>query len=69
MWTTLKVNPKPRPNGHTWYQSSYSLHGIVDDETLLDMAKARYQSDRLANNDHLIAHIDNGNYIIERTPS
>jgi hypothetical protein len=69
MLTTIKLNPRTRPNGFTWYQSSFAIAADRTDAEMIEHATKVLLSDRSLDRTHLLAHLINGNFIIERTPS
>jgi hypothetical protein len=67
MFTTIKVNPKFRPNGYMWYQSSFAVYGNLTQEEMVAHATKVCTTDRSLDRAHILNHLANGNYIIERT--
>ena len=69
MFTTIKLNPRVRPNGHTWYQSSFAICAHMTDAQMVAHATKVLTEDRALDRSHLLEHLNNGNFVIERTPS
>jgi hypothetical protein len=67
--TTIKVNPRTRPNGSVGYQSSYAICADMTDAQILAYATNVCTTDRSIDRAHILNHIQNGNFIIERTAS
>lgn len=67
--TTIKVNPRTRPNGSVGYQSSYAICANVTDAQILAHATKVCTTDKSLDRTHILTHIHNGNFIIERTAS
>jgi hypothetical protein len=69
MFTTIKLNPRTRPSGYTWYQSSFAIGAHMTDAQMVAHATKVLTDDRALDRSHLLEHLNNGNFVIERTPS
>lgn len=67
--TTIKVNPRTRPNGLVWYQSRFDVCTHMTDAQIVAHATKVCITDRSLNRGHILTHINNGNFIIERSNS
>jgi hypothetical protein len=70
MFTTIKLNTRTQPNGRRWYQSSFAISADLTDAEIIAHATKVLLSDlSIPHSTHLIDHLNNGNFIIERTPT
>jgi hypothetical protein len=69
MWTTLKLNPKTSPHGYVWYQTSLGASGNLTHAEMIAHATKVLTEDRALSRPELLDHLNNGNFIIERTAS
>ena len=65
--TTIKVNPRTRPDGSVGYQSRFDICATVSDADMVAHATKVCTTDKRTFREHILAHIVNGNYVIERT--
>lgn len=69
MRTTLKLAPNTRPNGYVWCQTRLDVSDNLTDAQMLAHATKVLTEDRALNRPELLDHLNNGNFIIERTAS
>ena len=69
MWTTLKLAPNTRPNGFVWCQTRLDVSANLTDAEMVAHATKVLTTDRTLNRPELLAHLANGNFIIERSAS
>ena len=65
--TTIKVNPRTRLNGSVGYQSRFDVCTHMTDAQMVAHATKVCTTDKSLDRAHILAHIHNGNFIIERT--